>query len=1018
MSTSRARLRFEIQTRLLSLQLQNELGNDSPPATPTRTHGTNHVHDLTSGGTDSAPNTITTAVVVTPHDPHQISIDDLNNITPRQVLEARFTCVVQATGEIMQIVQVFVRKDIGIPFNFLHSPQFIRRIHKCARDEPTPSWTEDDTIRCRTTCFDGLLHFLSIPLLSSIPQAHLPQFGLQPHLLDTLGLLLQRDAVLNALTAIFWVPALTRHRLIESHTSSFPPIPSLNMAYKCESCDSSFGTERGLERHQQGCEEFLAADEQENTVPNALEIIAQKRAAKKRKREEDLQALAEPSNSTTNMSDEPQMSIPSAADIEMGSPSPPSPHLSAAGRGVRRRRPTWKILEQLPAPPTPLPPQQPVSDVDAGANDTTPPPMSHFIWEAVVRTARNVFGLYREYSTRPTHDPDDTISLQDLNNAQTVSTAMQMQHSVRTRSENPDAADTPNRYHPFRNSTIFGIMNWMWTGTPIKSLLEMIKLVDFLKSDEFVKDDLADFDIRKETADFDKQMQFQSAEVDEVSSAAIPNDGWFESDVIIEVPDGKKHTPDTIPTFTIPGLQRRSLVEVIKRAFSDSQPLHYTPFKTFWQKDESVEAERVHDELFSSDAMIEAHADLHRQPPEPGCDLERVVAALMFWSDSTHLANFGNASLWPLYLWFGNHSKWLRGKPTMGLCQHLAYIPKCAIPVFDGLLEGVHDDTIITLLFILAEWHTLGKLRLHTDTTLQWLEQCTTDLGRQLRKFESNTCSQFDTRELPKEAQARVRRQTRKPAAPQDTSSAPLTDTPAPSTSGRGRGRGRGRGVRGQRRDNTASTSADVAQAGADDFLPPVTDIQTASAPQRRTSKKFNLELIKLHALGDYASFIRRFGTTDSYSTQPGELEHRMVKRFYARTNKNQATMQMTRLERRNQALVRQARIIAKHKKAEALSPRRRQPSHEDTTTTSSDRSMAIEQLRQHAEAAGAATVDDEQDQDADEQHCEELTLDLEEEDEEDVGVGVEADYEHDIGAEDGEDGAGDFEDEEGYADL
>jgi hypothetical protein len=39
-----------------------------------------------------------------------------------------------------------------------------------------------------------------------------------------------------------------------------------------------------------------------------------------------------------------------------------------------------------------------------------------------------------------------------------------------------------------------------------------------------------------------------------------------------------------------------------------------------------------------------------------------------------------------------------------------------------------------------------------------------------------------------------------------------------------------------------------------------------------------------------------------SYLNQ-GELEHRRVKRFYARTNKNNAIRQMTRLERREYAL-------------------------------------------------------------------------------------------------------------------
>jgi Plavaka transposase len=49
-----------------------------------------------------------------------------------------------------------------------------------------------------------------------------------------------------------------------------------------------------------------------------------------------------------------------------------------------------------------------------------------------------------------------------------------------------------------------------------------------------------------------------------------------------------------------------------------------------------------------------------------------IVAALMFWSDSTHLANFGTAKLWPIYLLFGNVSKYICGQPKSGACQHVA----------------------------------------------------------------------------------------------------------------------------------------------------------------------------------------------------------------------------------------------------------------------------------------------------------------------------------------------------------
>lgn len=43
-----------------------------------------------------------------------------------------------------------------------------------------------------------------------------------------------------------------------------------------------------------------------------------------------------------------------------------------------------------------------------------------------------------------------------------------------------------------------------------------------------------------------------------------------------------------------------------------------------------------------------------------------------------------------------------------------------------------------------------------------------------------------------------------------------------------------------------------------------------------------------------------------------GELEHRRVKRFYSRTNKNKAIRQMTSQERREQALIRLRRKLAK----------------------------------------------------------------------------------------------------------
>lgn len=113
-------------------------------------------------------------------------------------------------------------------------------------------------------------------------------------------------------------------------------------------------------------------------------------------------------------------------------------------------------------------------------------------------------------------------------------------------------------------------------------------------------------------------------------------------------------------------------------------------------------------------------------------------------------------------------------------------------------------------------WHFLAKLRLHTETTLRGLEASTTRLGLALRKFESVTCAKYDTKDLPSEEAARGRRK------------AALAQKNGPS-----------------------------ANPG-----------HATTAPKEPRIRKFNLSTYKLHALGDYADYIRRYGTTDGTSTQ------------------------------------------------------------------------------------------------------------------------------------------------------
>ena len=129
--------------------------------------------------------------------------------------------------------------------------------------------------------------------------------------------------------------------------------------------------------------------------------------------------------------------------------------------------------------------------------------------------------------------------------------------------------------------------------------------------------------------------------------------------------------------------------------------------------------------------------------------------------------------------------------------------------MFEGLFPPDHDSVVRELLFRLAEWHALAKLRLHTDDSLDILDEATRSLGRELRKFKKFTCAVFKTTELPSEVAARQRR-----------------------SEGQLQPESRAAGLAGAK------------------------------------PKTFNLSTYKLHALGDYVNAIRMFGTTDSFTTQ------------------------------------------------------------------------------------------------------------------------------------------------------
>ena len=129
---------------------------------------------------------------------------------------------------------------------------------------------------------------------------------------------------------------------------------------------------------------------------------------------------------------------------------------------------------------------------------------------------------------------------------------------------------------------------------------------------------------------------------------------------------------------------------IMKAALTDDNARHFhlSPFRRY--RHTASGNERCFDEVYTSDAFLDAHDTLQKQRNEPGCTLEKVVLGLMFWSDSTHLTNFGTAKVWPLYLYFANLSKYIRCKPKSGASHHVAYIPSVSITLLIANVSLIH----------------------------------------------------------------------------------------------------------------------------------------------------------------------------------------------------------------------------------------------------------------------------------------------------------------------------------------
>ncbi|KAI1791105.1 hypothetical protein LXA43DRAFT_889833 [Ganoderma leucocontextum] len=188
--------------------------------------------------------------------------------------------------------------------------------------------------------------------------------------------------------------------------------------------------------------------------------------------------------------------------------------------------------------------------------------------------------------------------------------------------------------------------------------------------DDFIAKDI-------ENTDFRKMDELLASGAAHDAPWANEREGWRTSTVTIGP------TADTPATHAIPGqhftvvdFHHKSLCAEIKKTLeSDPAARDFVldPYFVEHAVPGAEKVERVYGEFYNSEAFVQEDIRLQNSPREPGCDLPRVVMAIMLWSDATVVSQFGGKKAWPGYMYFGNQSKYTRARPTAHAAHHIAY---------------------------------------------------------------------------------------------------------------------------------------------------------------------------------------------------------------------------------------------------------------------------------------------------------------------------------------------------------
>ncbi|KAF7793821.1 hypothetical protein EIP86_004942 [Pleurotus ostreatoroseus] len=488
------------------------------------------------------------------------------------------------------------------------------------------------------------------------------------------------------------------------------------MKYICHICKESWPSPQSLSQHRRSCNKAAAARSQvpkttlEDSAPKErrfqrLKGVWKAKVARKEGSiaEEARSELREQLNSEYELphaeapafsADEIPLAGPSntaALDPPIVPPPPKSPPQSRSrfGRLVRkpryfqdmvpslRRNDTWlrsisHLYRRTPTPPPRTPTPQASGLTPEPFCDPIPTPEP----EEPHDTVPDTFGVFRRYKDYPARDLDDEQSPDNHIDAPHIASNVPIDlqyHNPLLSFSRSVATKTKAWFYPFLNATVFRLVHWVYTGSTHKSHGEVNRLVrEVLRAPDFRVEDLEDFDIQREERRLDKAT---------LSEEGLRACGFKNGTVDIMMPCEKvQHTSyDDVPTFSVPDVWTRDMAAVIEAEAksASAKNLEFNAFEQIYQDPITGDEERIFSELYNSDAMLREQEKIRALPPNPADppNIERAVWPVAAHSDETLVANFGDASMWPIYLLFPSLSKYIVNNPNTFTVHHIGYIP-------------------------------------------------------------------------------------------------------------------------------------------------------------------------------------------------------------------------------------------------------------------------------------------------------------------------------------------------------